>query len=189
MEQSSTFKMTFSVICVVINIVLGTLISLLNIPLLFMDTMGTMMGAIAFGPLWGAIIGLVTNVLIGFLTNPIDIPFALVNVAIGLVTGFVAKKWGFSLVKSILTGLVLAVVAPLIGTPIAVFIYGGLTGGATDILVGWLLASGQSVFTAAFLPRIAGNLIDKVASCVLAYQILLRLPSQIKDRFRFKLEA
>lgn len=183
MQQNSSFKITFSVICVVINLVLGTVVSMLNIPLIFMDTMGTMVGAIAFGPFWGAVIGLVTNVLLGFLTNPIDIPFALVNMAIGIVTGLVARRFGFSLGKALLTGLALAVIAPLIGTPIAVWIYGGLTGGTTDFVVAWLLASGQSIFTAAFLPRIAGNLVDKVVSCLVAWQIVVRLPDMIRARF------
>jgi energy-coupling factor transport system substrate-specific component len=86
-------------------------------------------------------------------------------------------------VRAVFTGLVLAIVAPLIGTPIAVWIYGGLTGGSTDFIVSWLLASGQTIFTAAFLPRIAGNLVDKVVSCVIAYMLISKLPMQIKNRF------
>ncbi len=183
MQNSQSFKMTFSVICIAINIVLGILVSLLSIPMIFMDTMGTMIGAMAFGPFWGAMIGLATNLLMGFLTNPVDIPFALVNMTIGLVVGLVARKLGFNLMKAVVTGLVLAIVAPLIGTPIVVWIYGGLTGGSTDFIVSWLLASGQSIFTAAFLPRIAGNLVDKVVSCVIAYMLISKLPMQIKNRF------
>ncbi len=171
--------MLFSVICIVLNLVLGTLVSFLNIPLIFMDTMGTMIAAIAFGPFWGGTVGLLTNVIQGFLTNPVNIPFALVNMTIGIVTGLVVRKWGYSLKVAVATGLVLSVVAPLIGTPIVVWIYGGLTGSSTDFFVGWLLASGQRIFAAAFIPRVAGNLIDKVASALIAWVIIRKMPPDI----------
>lgn len=69
--------------------------------------------------------------------------------------------------------------APLIGTPISVLMFGGLTGGGTDIMVAWLLASGQRIFTAAFIPRVAGNLIDKVASCLLVVMMLKFVPKEL----------
>ncbi len=171
-----TFRLTFSALCVVLNLVLGTAVGMLQIPLIFLDTLGTILGGALFGPLAGVLIGLTTNVVQGFLTNPRDIPFALVNMAIGLLVGLTARRVRFTLPVAILTGLVLAVAAPLIGTPIAVWIYGGLTGGGTDFLVLWLRASGQSVFTATFIPRITGNLIDKVACCLLVALILPKLP-------------
>ena len=46
-------------------------------------------------------------------------PFALVNIAIGITVGFIAKKGKFNFVTAAITGIILAVVAPLIGTPIA----------------------------------------------------------------------
>jgi len=183
MRNNKTFYLAFSVICMVLNLVLGSLVSWLGIPLIFLDTMGTMVAAVALGPFWGALVGLATNVLLGVLTNPVDIPFALVNMTIGLVTGLIARRFGYSFRVALTTGLILSVVAPLIGTPIVVWLYGGLTGSATDFFTGWLLASGQKIFAAAFLPRIAGNLVDKVASALFAWAILNRMPAEIRQRF------
>ncbi len=176
MKSNYSKIMMFSTVCIVINIVFGTLVGILKIPLIFMDTMGTILAAALFGPLWGAVVGLLTNVIIGITTNPVDIPFALVNMTIGIIVGLIAKKVGFGFKTAIATGLLLAVIAPLIGTPIAIWIYGGLTGSSMDFFFAWLLASGESIFTSAFVPRIAGNLIDKVASCLVAYVIITRLP-------------
>jgi len=172
------FALTFSAICVVVNLVLGTFVQALHIPLIFLDTLGTIFGAVLLGPFQGVLIGLITNVVQGMLTNPRDIPFALVNMTIGLVVGLVARKFRFTVPVAVATGLALSVIAPLIGTPIAVWIYGGLTGGGTDLIFLWLLKSGKSIFTAAFLPRIVGNLVDKVACCVLAALILPKLPAR-----------
>jgi len=116
------------------------------------------------------------------MTNPKDIPFALVNIAIGLIVGYICRKYRFNLKTAIITGIVLSVVAPLIGTPIAVWIYGGLTGGGTDFIFIWLKQSGASIFTAAFIPRITGNLIDKIVSCILVSALITRLPADIINR-------
>lgn len=178
MKSNTSKIMMFSTVCIVINIVFGTLVGMLKIPLIFMDTMGTILAAAVFGPIWGGAVGLLTNVIIGITTNPVDIPFALVNMTIGIIVGLIAKKFGFGLKVAIPTGLLLAVVAPLIGTPIAIWIYGGLTGGSSDFIFAWLRAAGNTIFASAFIPRITGNLIDKVASCLVAYVIITRLPKE-----------
>lgn len=180
----STNALVLGSLGVVINIVLGTVVSLLQIPLLFLDTIGTIFVSVLLGPWAGAITGGLTNVIQGFITNPRDIPFALVNIAVGLVVGFIARKWKFSLKTAVITGLVLSVIAPLIGTPIGVFLYGGLTGGGNDLIFAWLLASGQSIFTAAFIPRITGNLIDKVVSCILVAILIQKLPKDQLAAYR-----
>ncbi len=178
-SPGSTRNMVFASLCIVLNLVLGTVTQMLQIPLLFLDTIGTILSAVVLGPFAGALTGGLTNVIQGFITNPRDIPFALVNIAVGLIVGFMAKKFKFDLKTAIITGLILSVVAPLIGTPIAVWIYGGITGGGTDLIFAWLLASGQKIFTAAFIPRVTGNLIDKIGSCVLVWYILRYLPRDL----------
>ena len=90
--------------------------------------------------------------------------------------GLIARRWKFNIVTSIITGLILSVVAPLIGTPIATYVYGGITGDFNDVFFTWLVKSGQSVFTAAFLPRIASNIVDKIASCIIVSLLISKLP-------------
>ena len=183
-SNKTTYALIFASMGIVINIVFGTLVSMLKIPLLFLDTIGTIFVAAILGPVYGAVSGGLTNVIQGVLTNPKSIPFALVNIAIGLIVGFMAKKYKFTYRLSIITGLIISVVAPLIGTPIAVWVFGGLTGGGTDIIFTWLLKSGQKIFTAAFIPRITGNFIDKIASCVLVAFLIQRLPKELLNKFR-----
>lgn len=183
-RKMSVRATTYSAICVVINVVLGTVVSRMQIPLLFLDTIGTIFAGAVLGPWYGALVGLVTNLVVGVMTNPKDIPFALVNITVGLIVGFITKKRKFDLPTSVVTGLLLAVVSPLIGTPIAVWIYGGLTGGGMDFLYAWLRQSGSSIFTAAFLPRVTGNLIDKVVSCVLVSILVAALPKDMIHKLR-----
>ena len=174
--QSRNRVIIFSALGIAINIVLGTVAGIINIPLLFLDTIGTIFVAAVFGPLYGAVTGGLTNIALGIIQNPKNIPFALVNIAVGIVVGLIARKWKFNLKTAIITGAILAVVAPLIGTPISVYVYGGLTGDFNDIFFTWLRQTGQSVFTAAFIPRITSNIVDKIASCIIVSLLISRMP-------------
>src|SRR3712207_1190095 len=103
----NTKKITFSAMCIVVNIVFGMFVTMLNIPFLFLDTIGTVLGAVVLGPFWGALIGGCTNLVLGVISGPTNIPFALVNIVLGLIVGFVACKKGFGYKEAILTGLLL----------------------------------------------------------------------------------
>lgn len=180
-NSSSTRKMVMSAFFVVLNIVMGLLVGALKIPLLFMDTIGTVFGAVWFGPVWGMIIGGLSNVLLAVTQNPKDLPFALVNIMVGLVVGLIARKHKFDLKTAIITGLILAVVAPLIGTPIAVYVYGGITGDFNDVFFTALKQGGSTIFSAAFLPRIASNIVDKVLTCVIVALTLPKIRKGIRS--------
>lgn len=164
-----------------INIIGGTLASSLKLPL-FLDTIGTMLSAVLLGPWWGALTGVLSNVFQGIITSPTTIPFGIVNGAIGLIVGFIAMKRGFEdYITPLIVGAILSVAAPLIGTPIAVYVFGGLTGGGVDILYGILLGSTERIFAAAFLARIPTNLVDKALSAYLVMFIVRSLPPQWKQ--------
>ena len=45
-----------------------------------------------------------------------------------------------------------------------------------ELIFAWLLASGKSIFTAAFIPRITGNFVDKIASCIAVAVFIKKLP-------------
>ncbi|RDY28990.1 ECF transporter S component [Romboutsia weinsteinii] len=172
-----TRLLTFSAICIVLNVVVGMTVQMINIPILFLDTIGTIIGSLVLGPWYGAAIGGCTNLVLGVISGPTNIPFALVNIILGLVVGFISRKNSFSYKTAILTGIALAVICPLIGTPISVLVFGGLSGSGADILVGFLMQSGQKIFTSAFIPRILTNIIDKPLSCIIALFLISRLPN------------
>ena len=148
----------FCGIAIAVNIVLGIVTSALGIPL-YLDTLGLMYSVT-------------------------DIPFCLVSIAVALIVGFTVKKFKFTLPVAIILGLVLSVVCPVIGTPIGIFVYGGLNGSFSDVLVMGLVQSGQSIFAASFLRNIASNLIDKVGTLVIAWAIVKWLPMSIMQNFK-----
>ena len=183
-KKMSTQVLVFAALAVVINLLGGYLVQLTKVPLLFLDTVGTIFSAVLLGPWVGGLVGVVTNLVLGITAGPTNIPFAIVNLAVAIVVGFIARKWIFNLITSIITGLILSVICPLIGTPIAVAVFGGLTGSGTDLLVLWLTKAGKDIFTAAFISRITGNFVDKIASCVLVYFLIKGLPANYLQKLR-----
>ncbi|KPU45717.1 hypothetical protein OXPF_09500 [Oxobacter pfennigii] len=182
MRNKNVFILVMCAIGVALNIVLGTVVQMTKIPLLFLDTIGTIFVAVLFGPWQGAAVGTITNLLTPILSGNVkDIPFFIVNAVVGIIIGFIAKKYKFDLKTAIISGLLLSIISPLIGTPIAVWVYGGITGSGNDIIFLWLTKTGSSVFSAAFIPRITGNFIDKIASCILIFLSLKYIPEQYKN--------
>lgn len=182
MKKASALMVAFCGICIALNIVLGIITSALGIPL-YLDTLGTMLSAIIYGPFAGMIVGALTNIITGLMYSVSDIPFFIVNMTVGLITGLVVKKWKYPIPVAIILGLVFAVVCPAIGTPIGLYIYGGFNGSASDILVMSLVEGGKSLFTASFLRNVASNLIDKIGTAVIAWLILKALSQKFFAAF------
>lgn len=183
MNSNKSRMITFCGLAIAVNIVLGIATSALKLPF-YLDTLGTVITAALMGPIPGVIVGALTNIITGFMYSIKDIPFLLVNVAVALIVGCVAKRFKFTYVTAFITGLILSIVCPLIGTPIGVAIYGGLTGTASDVIVMWLRSSGSSIFAASFIAKVGNNLIDKVGTCLLAVLIIRYLPYTIKNSMK-----
>lgn len=93
MKNRKVYVTTFCGVCVAMNIVLGIITSALGIPL-YLDTLGTVLSAAILGPIPGVIVGALSNIITGLMYSVSDIPFCLVNMAVGLIVGLVAKKMG-----------------------------------------------------------------------------------------------
>lgn len=181
MRISKTTILVYSAMGIALNVVLGTVVSWMKIPLLFLDTIGTVLISVLYGPWWGILTGGLTNVVLGATTSVSAIFFGLVNIAIALVVGLIARRFDFTKwYVALSTGILLSIIAPLIGTPIAVALFGGLNGSGFDLVVMWLRASGESVFASTFISRITGNFIDKIVTCLLVMFLIVRLPNFAK---------
>jgi len=185
-ENSNSKKLVLSGLCVALNIVLGITVGSLNLPF-YGDTAGTMFSAIIYGPMVGAIVGFLSSFIKSTLFSGIqNLPFAAINVMIGLVVGYAFKNRNMTLMKSFLIGLLLSFLCAFIGTPIGIAVYGGLTGTMSDVIVLSLKKAGASLFTASFVAKIQNNLIDKVGSMIIVYYVAKSLPLKYKKEFELE---
>lgn len=154
--------------------------SALKLPL-WLDAIGTMLASMLGGPILGAIAGAINNVIYGLTADPISFVYAITSIAIGVTVGIMAYKgWVDNIGKAIITGLVVALVAAVVSTPINIGFWGGQTGNVWgDALFAGLTANGFPTFIASFLDELVVDLPDKVATVLISFLIFKGLPKKL----------
>lgn len=182
--QFTTKSLVLIPIAVGINLVGGTLCSMLKLPL-FLDTVGTLVVATLSGPWVAALTGLITNVFLAIVANPVNLPYAVVSVLVGLTAGYLAKAglfnkvWGVVVVWLVIT-LVNSVSASLITT----FVFGGATGiNGTSVLTAALIVAMQDVLVSVLSSSFIENLVDKGVSVLIAYMIWKKIPRRFISQY------
>jgi len=169
-------------VAVAINIVGGQLVNLLKIPL-HMDAIGTILISAIAGPWVGALTGLLGN-LINSIFAPQLLPYAFVSICIALTVGFMARAKMFTTVpKTIVTALVVVVVAVIAQLPITVFIFGGVSGGGSSLVTGAFLTMGQSLVTSVLSSGFIVEIFDKTISCLIAFFIVKGISMRYLSKF------
>ncbi len=171
-------------IAIAINVALGQLVqSILKLPI-YLDSIGTVLVGVLLGPLAGAITGLLANIIWGLTLAPSALPFAAVAAVIGLIAGYAgqygaAQSWW----KMALFGVLTGIVAAAISAPIATYVFGGVTGGGTDVLVAMFQSLGASVLGASFAQGAVSDPLDKTITYLVVWAIISALPKRLLARF------
>jgi energy-coupling factor transport system substrate-specific component len=169
-------------VAVALNVIGGQLAAALALPV-YIDTIGTILAGILGGPWVGLVAGILSNCINGiFLPN--FFPFAIVGGAVGLVSGLLSRKEMFNKVwKVIISIVVVTFVSIIIGTPIVMYVYGGITGTGSTYLTALLLATGQGMFKSVFTSQVFSELADKALSISIAYVIIIAMSQRILVKY------
>lgn len=171
-------------IAIAINIVGGQITSILKLPL-DLDMIGVILVGALAGPIPAAVTGVLTNLINGIF-SPDLIPYAICAFAIGIAAGLLSKYNMMNKIwKLVVSGLVIAVVATIIATPITVFFFGGATGGGASMLAAGLMATGKKIMQSVLSVYIVTESIGKVLSVFVAYVIIKAIPARSLTKFRF----
>ncbi len=170
-------------VAIAINVVIGEIVVLLKLPI-YLDSIGTVLVAVLAGPWAGALTGAVSNTIWGLLLDPNALPWWPVALFIGFVAGWCAvgglfKTWW----KVIIAGFLVALTAATVSTPIAVYIYGGITASGSSFITAYLLQTGQGVVQAVFSTNFLVEPVDKISTCLLAFAIIQGLSPRFVARF------
>lgn len=182
MKKTSTSRLLLIAMGVTINIILAQIPMQLRLPV-FLDVIGTILVAALAGPWMGALTGLFTNIVLG-LQDPIWLAYAIVQVAIGLSVGFLAKKGLFtSYVGLAIVTIVVWLVAQVTAIPITIFVFGGTAGSGSSFITAYLIAVGQGLFEAVVTTTLLTESVDKVISVLIAYGMIKSLPRKILSQY------
>lgn len=181
----ATRTLVLMAIGIALNIALGQVASLLNLPI-FLDSLGTVTVAVLCGPIVGGLTGLITNLLWGLISSPTTAYFAPVAMIIGVAAGLLARAGMFRAIwKAAISGAVIAVALAFVAVPIRIYLFGGVTGSGADFLTAYLLQVGQSLFGSVIVTVITSNLADKITTAVLAWLIIRGLPERTRSDWPF----
>jgi energy-coupling factor transport system substrate-specific component len=170
-------------VAIAINIAIGQIVVLLKLPV-YLDSIGTVLVGAICGPWAGAVTGALSNTIWGIAIDPNALPWWPVAFFIGYMAGRMAI-WGFfkSWWKVVVTGFVVAITAAIISTPIAVYLYGGITASGSSFITAYLLQTGQGVFQAVFSTSFLVEPVDKITTSMLAFAIVQGLSKRFLARF------
>lgn len=183
-KEFSTIALVMIPVAIAINIVVGQMVYALKIPL-YLDSVGTVLVGVLAGPWAGALTGLLTNLVWGLSgLNALYAPFAAVAAVIGLLAGlFSQAEWFRNWWKVILAGVITGLVASILSAPISAYVFGGVTGAGTDVVVAFFRGIGFGILPASFAQGVSSDPLDKAVTFLVVWLILRALPKRFLARF------
>ncbi|MCG8050181.1 MAG: hypothetical protein AB2689_08735 [Candidatus Thiodiazotropha taylori] len=169
---------------IILNVALGTLISILKLPI-YLDAVGTIVVTLLAGWRAGMVVGVGSFALMSVLVNPVYIYFVGTQAVIALYVYVVAERLQLlrNTFTTILAGIGLGVVAAVVSAPVIVAVFGGVAGSGRDLITAVLMNSGTQVLKAVALSGAASEPIDKTIQLVLACLLVRGAPKAVLTRF------
>lgn len=163
-----------------INYVAKAFAEALKLPL-WLGTLGTYLASMIAGPIPGAISGFINNIIYGLTLSPISTVYSITSIGVGIAVGVLFHRGWFNSAKHVwLAGIIIALVAAVISTPLNVIFYGGQTGVVWgDALFAYLVAHSTPVWIASFADEFILDILDKIVVGYLAFFIYRQLPNKL----------
>lgn len=181
-KKFSTMTLMLIPVGIAINVIGGQMASVLRFPL-YLDIIGTVTIGLIGGVIPGVLVGLLTN-LINAIFTPTMLPYAIVSVAFGFLSGVLSKKGMFLTKKKVvLSGILLAIVAVILATPITTFVFGGITGGGNSVIIVTLQSMGLNLFTATLISTFCTEMLDKLLTVFICYGIVRSMSNRYLSKF------
>ncbi len=181
--------------CIALNVAVGSIVYLLKLPI-YLDVIGVMVAALlvpgsrlqAFG--YAAVVGIITVLLGGLLVNPFLPWFMATAIACAAYGAYVVRgrvdelaepaagpaPTALSIVKVIALGVGWGIVAAIVSAPVVVYLFGGVTGSGTSLLVAFFVSTGNQLLKSAVLSGLTAEPVDKTIQLFCAIAIARATP-------------
>jgi len=182
-KDFSTMTWVLIPVAIAINLTIGQIVLLLRLPV-YLDSIGTVLVGVICGPWAGALTGALSNTIAGIILGPDWFPWFPVAAAIGGTAGVMAnigyfKSWW----KVVVTGFVIAIVATIVGTPISIAIFSGISASGSSLITAFLLETGRGLLASVLTTNFISEPLDKIATSLLAFAIIDGLSTRYLSRF------
>lgn len=90
-QKFTTYHITILAFAIVVNIVGGQIALMLRLPI-YLDSMGTILTSILYGPVYGMLTSLLSGIILGITVDSYALYFAPAGMLFGLLMGILWKK-------------------------------------------------------------------------------------------------
>ena len=179
-KKLTVLQVCFLALAAVLNIAGANIALLLRIPL-YLDTLGTFLSAMLFGPFYGMIPGLLSGLLTGFTTDIYSLFYLPVQLVTALAAGFLFYEKSFKTGKYRILLFAAAVTVPgtIVSASITAFLFGGITSSGSSILVQLLHHTGLNLTASVFCVQLLTDYLDRAVMLCLSVLVLGVLPASM----------
>jgi energy-coupling factor transport system substrate-specific component len=183
-KQNKMLAMAFVPLAIAINVGVGAIVKALNLPL-YVDSVGTILATILLGWTYGAIVGMLGFAITSIFINPFAIYFCGTQVAIALFIHLMGKiGWLKNLLKVVIIGIGLGIVAAVVSAPVIIFVFQGATGNGAALVTSFFVKMGNQIVNSIFMSGFSIEPIDKTIQVLLACFILKGIPKSLLEHFK-----
>ncbi len=174
----SVRKMCVVALAIVLNVIGGQIALLFHLPI-YLDSMGTIMIAMLYGPVYGMLPPLIYGLVMGFTVDIYSLYFMPVGLILGLMTGIVSRHFSLKKWRVIPGALLITVPGTIVSSIITAILFGGITSSGSTIIVQLLNKAGLGLTASVFIVQILTDYADRLLSLVIVAYLLRRIPSDL----------
>lgn len=165
--------------CIALNLVAGKVANVLSLPV-YLDSIGTIIGAALLPPWLALIVGLMTSILAWIVIHPAYLFYAGTQLTIAAVALLAMRLDAFErLGTAIAAGIAIAAAAAIVSAPVTVLLFGGITVPGATAINAVLIAAGEGLWKSVIAGSAVVESMDKTAAAIVTWIILRRLPARL----------
>ena len=180
-EESSIIsvrKMCVVALAIVLNVIGGHIALMLHLPI-YLDSIGTIMIAMLYGPVYGMLPPLLYGLVMGFTLDIYSLYFMPVGLMLGLVTGLVSRYFFLKKWRMIPGAMLITIPGTIVSSVITAVLFGGITSSGSTVIVQVLNKAGLGLTASVFIVQILTDYLDRLLSLVVVSYLLHVIPSDL----------
>ena len=174
----SVRKMCVIALAIVLNVIGGHIALLFHLPI-YLDSIGTIMIAMLYGPVYGMLPPLLYGLVMGFSIDIYSLYYMPVGMILGLTTGLAARYFSLKGWRIIPGALMITIPGTIVSSIITAVLFGGITSSGSTIIVQLLNKAGLGPTASVFVVQIMTDYLDRILSLVLVAFLLRMIPREL----------
>ncbi len=163
-------------LAIAINVIGGQIALFLHLPI-YLDSMGTILAAMLYGPVYGMLPPLAYGLVMGFTLDIYSLYFMPVGMILGFVTGLVARRFRVKGLSLIPCAMLITIPGTIVSSVICAVLFGGITSSGSTVIVQLLNKAGLGLTASVFVVQILTDYVDRLISLALVTVIVSRILS------------